>query len=108
MVQSKLIEAFENTGKLGGVGRPGEGLAIDYQVVADIRAFEIQASGGNHARIEISVKLLNDRNGTVKAQRVFAADAPAGGGDNASFIAALEAAFASATADIVGWTLKAI
>lgn len=108
MVQSKLIEAFENTGKLGGVGRPGEGLAIDYQVVADIRAFEIQSAGGDHAHIEISVKILNDRNGTVRAQRVFSADAPARSTSNASFIAALDAAFAQASADIVGWTLKAI
>ena len=108
MVQSKLIEAFENTGKLGGVGRPGEGLAIDYQVVADIRAFEIRSAGGDHAHIEISVKILNDRNGTVKAQRVFSADAPARSTSNANFIAALDAAFAQASADIVGWTLKAI
>ena len=108
MVQSKLVEAFENTGKLGGVGRPGEGLAIDYQVVTDIRAFDIQASGGNHAHVEISVKILNDRNGTVKAQQVFSADAAASGADNASFIAALDVAFAKATAEIVGWTLKSI
>lgn len=26
MVQSKLVEAFEDTGKLGGVGRPGRAL----------------------------------------------------------------------------------
>ena len=108
MVQSKLIEAYENTGKLGGVGRPGEGLAIDYQVVADIRAFEIRSAGGDHGHSEISVKILNDRNGTVKAQRVFSADAPARSTSNASFIAALDAAFAQTSADIVGWTLKAI
>jgi cholesterol transport system auxiliary component len=108
MVQSKLVEAFENTGKLGGVGRPGEGLAIDYQVVSDIRAFEIEADGGNHAHVEISVKILNDRNGTVKAQRVFSGDAPVAGAGNIAFIKALDTAFSGVTADIVGFTLKAI
>jgi cholesterol transport system auxiliary component len=108
MVQSKLVEAFENTRKLGGVGRPGEGLAIDYQVVTDIRAFEIQASGGSRAHIEISVKILNDRNGTVRAQQVFSADAPVKGSDNPGYIAALDAAFARVTTEIVGWTLKSI
>jgi cholesterol transport system auxiliary component len=108
IVQSKLVEAFENSRKLGGVGRPGEGLAIDYQVVSDIRAFEIQASGGSHAHVEISVKLLNDRNGTVRAQRVFTADVPVSGSDNPSFVAGLDAAFSRVTTDIVGWTLKSI
>jgi cholesterol transport system auxiliary component len=108
MVQSKLVEAFENSGKLGGVGRPGEGLAIDYQVVGDIRAFEIQQSGGSHAHVEISVKILNDRNGTVRAQRVFSADVPVRGSDNPSFVAGLDAAFSRVTTDIVGWTLKSI
>ncbi|MFN3502743.1 MAG: ABC-type transport auxiliary lipoprotein family protein, partial [Allorhizobium sp.] len=33
VVQSKLVVAFENTGRLGGVGRPGQGLAIDFQLI---------------------------------------------------------------------------
>ncbi|TMV19784.1 ABC-type transport auxiliary lipoprotein family protein [Rhizobium sp. RM] len=107
MVQSKLVEAFEDTGKLGGVGRPGQGLAIDYQVVTDIRAFEIDTAR-NVANIEISVKLLNDRNGTVKAQEVFRAGARVSGSGNANLVKALDQAFASATRDIVSWTLKSL
>jgi cholesterol transport system auxiliary component len=108
MVQAKLVEAYENSGKLGGVGKPGEGLAIDFQIVSDIRAFQIETSGGDHAHVEISVKVLNDRNGSVKAQHVFSAEAPVSGAGNPAFIAALDAAFAKVTADIVGWTLKSI
>ncbi|MBB3311901.1 cholesterol transport system auxiliary component [Rhizobium sp. BK196] len=107
MVQSKLVEAFENSGKLGGVGKPGQGLAIDYQVVSDIRSFEIDASSGNRAVVEISVKILNDRNGTVRAQQVFRATSSAGG-DNAGFVKGLDHAFAAVTDQIVGWTLKSI
>ncbi len=107
MVQSKLVEAFEDTGKLGGVGRPGQGLAIDYQVVTDIRAFEIDTAR-NVANIEISVKLLNDRNGTVKAQEVFRAGARVSGSGNANLVKALDQAFAAATRDIVSWTLKSL
>lgn len=108
MVQAKLVEAYENSGRLGGVGKPGEGLAIDYQIVTDIRAFQIEKAGGDHAHIELSVKVLNDRNGAVRAQKVFAADAPVSGAGNRAFVAALDAAFARITADIVGWTLKSI
>ena len=107
MVQSKLVEAFEDTGRLGGVGRPGQGLAIDYQVVSDIRAFEIDTKS-NIANIEISVKLLNDRNGTVRAQDVFRASARVSGAGNANFVKALDTAFAAASRQIVAWTLKSL
>jgi len=107
MVQSKLVEAFQDTGHLGGVGRPGQGLAIDYQVVTDIRAFEVDTKN-NVANIEISVQLLNDRNGTVRAQDVFRASARVSGTGNANFVKALDSAFAAASRDIVAWTLKAL
>jgi cholesterol transport system auxiliary component len=108
MVQAKLVQAFENTGRLGGVGRPGEGLAIDYQIATDIRSFEVQTSGADTAVVEISAKLLNDRNGTVRAQKVFRAAVPVGGSGNTAFVKALDAAFAAVTADIVAWTLASI
>lgn len=108
MVQAKLVQAFENTGRVGGVGMPGQGLAIDYQVVTDIRAFEVQTSGADTAVVEISAKLLNDRNGTVRAQKVFRAAVPVRGTGSVAFVKGLDAAFATVTADIVGWTLKSI
>jgi cholesterol transport system auxiliary component len=108
MVQSKLVEAFENTGKLSGVGQPGQGLAIDYQVVADIRAFEIDTSGADVANVEISVKILNDRNGSVRAQRVFRASVPVSGQANAQFVTAINRAFAKVGAEIVDWTIRSL
>ncbi|CAD7045419.1 ABC transporter [Pseudorhizobium endolithicum] len=108
MVQSKLVEAFENSGRLGGVGKPGQGLAIDYQVVTEIRTFEVDTSGADVANVEISVKILNDRNGTVRAQQVFRASAPVSGSENRDFIAALDRAFAQVGAEIVEWSLRAM
>ncbi|MBX9457422.1 MAG: membrane integrity-associated transporter subunit PqiC [Rhizobium sp.] len=108
LVQAKLVEAFENTGRLGGVGKPGQGLAIDFQVVTDIRAFQVETNGATQASVEISVKLLNDRNGTVRAQRIFSATADVQGSGNRNYIAALDRAFAEVSGEIVGWTLKSI
>ncbi|KRB57101.1 ABC transporter [Rhizobium sp. Root708] len=108
MVQAKLVEAFENSGKLGGVGIPGQGLAIDYQVVTDIRAFEISSGNGSHAVVEISAKILNDRNGSVRAQKVFQQAVPAGGGSNDGYVKALDRAFSTVTSQIVDWTLQSI
>ncbi len=106
LVQSKLVEAFENSGRVGGVGKPGQGLAIDYQVVTDIRAFEVSAGSPRVAIVEISAKLLNDRNGTVRAQSVFKATAPVSGSENRHFIEALDKAFAKVGAEMVDWALK--
>lgn len=108
IVQSKLVQAFEASGKLGGVGKPGEGLAIDFQVVTTLRAFEVRTSGPATAVVEIFAKIVNDRNGTVRAQQVFRATAPVAGPGNTAFVAGLDTAFAKVTADIVAWTLNSI
>ncbi len=105
MVQSKLVEAFENSGKLAGVGKPGQGLAIDYQLVSEIRSFAIATGGARRAEVEIFVKVLNDRDGTVKAQRGFRAETPISGSENRAFVKALDAAFSRVNAEIVDWTL---
>jgi cholesterol transport system auxiliary component len=105
IVQARLVEAFQASGSLGGVGMPGEGLAIDYQVVTEIRAFEIRIDGDARAHVELYVKLLNDRNGVVRASRSVSATAPVNGADNDDYVAALDLAFTQASAEIVSWTL---
>ena len=78
-MQARLAETFQRSGSFGGVGKPGEGLAIDYQVIAEIRAFEVGVDGGEQADVELFVRLLNDRNGVVRASRTFNASAPVSG-----------------------------
>ncbi len=102
MVQARLIQAFENSGRFGGVGRPGEGLAIDFQVLTDIQAFEVNQSGSSVAMVEISAKLLNDRNGVVGSSKLFSASVPAAAG-GAEFVNALDSAFDKVAAEIVAW-----
>jgi cholesterol transport system auxiliary component len=104
VVQARLADSFQNSGRFGGVGRPGEGLAIDYQVIVDIRAFEVSVGGGDSANIELFVRVLNDRDGVVRASRTFEASAPVSGAGNDAFVAALDAAFGSAAVDIVNWS----
>jgi cholesterol transport system auxiliary component len=108
IVQSRLIEAIQASGRVGGVGRPGEGLAIDFQIVTEIRQFGVRVAGAPRAEVELFVKLLNDRNGVVRAQRGFSAVAPLVGTGNAAYAAALDAAFAQATREIVAWTLASL
>jgi cholesterol transport system auxiliary component len=107
IVQSRLVQAFENSGRFGGVGRPGEGLAIDHQIITDIRAFEVRTNGADVATVELFVKLLNDRNGVVIASEVFKNSVTAGSGSDA-FVRALDAAFDKTASEIVAWAASEI
>ncbi|OQM75961.1 ABC transporter [Pseudaminobacter manganicus] len=104
IVQARLAETFQGAGSFAGVGKPGEGLAIDYQVITEIRAFDIRVDGGEHAQVELFVRLLNDRNGEVRAARTFSARAPVRGGGNQAYVAALDQAFGTVSTEIVRWT----
>jgi len=108
VVQARLADAFQATGRLGGVGRPGEGLAIDFQVVTDIRAFEVRVYGERRASIEMSVRILNDRNGVVRATRVFTVEMPVAGTGNDAYVAALDAAHHELANQLVTWVLRSI
>ena len=108
IVQARLVEALQATGRLGGVGRPGEGLAIDYQIVTEIRAFDVRIDGQTRAHVELFVKVLNDRNGVVRSSRGFEATVAVSGSGNDAYVAALNRAFAQVAEETVGWVLTAL
>jgi cholesterol transport system auxiliary component len=70
LVQSRLLAALEASGRFRAAGRPGQGLAIDRQVVVEIRAFDYEAAARRVA-IALSVKLMDDRSGRVLAAETF-------------------------------------
>lgn len=110
LVQARVIEAFQRSNSFAGVGRPGEGLAIDYQIVIEIRSFEVMVGqgGADTANVELFVRLLNDRNGNVRASRTFQAAVPVAGAGTDAFANALNLAFQKTAADIVTWTSASI
>jgi len=113
MLQARLAQAFEDTGRLGGVSRPGEGLAIHYQILSDIRSFAIRISKGTgtmgaQAHVEIGIKIVDDRIGQAKATRVFAASSAIEGTDNHAYIQGLERALADILVQIVNWSFDAL
>lgn len=109
LVQARLVQAFEDTRRLAGVGRPGDGLAINYQIISDIRVFGINsAQSPEKADVEIAVKILDDRTGNVRATQIFKAQSPVHGTGNDAYAQALEFAFSEATSQIVNWTLTKI
>lgn len=108
LFQAKLVEAFENTGRVRAVGLPGEGLLIDYQLATDIRAFQLDVNGARTASIEFSAKIINDRNGRVVAVKTFSAQAPASSDKPAEMVAAMNTAMEIILTDFMSWALSRI
>lgn len=105
MVQAKLVESFENTGRAGATAKPGDGLVIDHQLISDLRRFEIDRG---RAVIELSIKLLSDKSGQVLETRIFTATAPVAGTDAGDNARALNRAFDSLARDVVRWVFAEV
>lgn len=105
MVQAKLVESFENTGNAGATAKPGDGLVIDYQLISDLRRFEID---GRRAVVELSIKLLSDKSGQVLETRIFTSAAPVSGQDAGDNARALNRAFEGLAKDVVAWVFARV
>ena len=89
-----------------------EGLSADYQLLIDIRNFQISptmpdAAGANSAtpaaHVAFAAKILGE-NGKIIASRTFDAMVPARETNAAGAVAALDKAFGKAATDLVLWT----
>lgn len=104
LLQAKILESFEATNRTKAVGKPGDGLVIDYQILSNLRAFEFDAITQS-ANIDISVKLVNDRTGQVAGTREFNASAFAPTDSIEDAVYALDEAMDEVIIAIVRWTL---
>ena len=103
LLQAKIIQSFENSNSMRAVVRPMEGLASDYQLLVDIRSFQVSVTGTAEAQVEFTAKILGG-NGRILASRTFSATAPAGDASVAASTKALDQAFGKAAVELVGWT----
>ena len=100
LIQSRLIQTFENSSGLKAVSRPGGGVTPDFQLNSELRAFQIDAARGQ-AVVEMSVKLVQDRSGRIATTRIFTGRVPVGTIDAASAAQALDRALSIVLIDIV-------
>lgn len=103
LLQTRLIQTFENGSRIQAVGRPGDRLVPVAQLNSEIRVFGIDERTGE-AVIEMSVKIVNDRSGRILAGQLFASRVPAGGASSGpAATAALDLAAQSLLRDVVRW-----
>lgn len=101
LVQTRLIETFENAGRVGSVGRPGDGVSADTVLATEIRAFEISAAT-KEASVAITARLIG-ASGRVIAARLFSARAPVDAIDGPNASQALDRALGEVMIQIVRW-----
>ncbi len=108
LVQARAVQAFENASALQSIGRSSDGLAARYQLLLDIRAFELRSGPPEIARVAISAKLLSLSSGRVVAARIVESDVPALSDEANDAVAALNGAFEDAMRDVVAWAGRQI
>ena len=107
LLQTRIIQSFENSGSLGRVNRPVEGLTAEYQLLIDIRRFQLVDAPKLAADAEISAKLVAS-DGRVIAARIFNAEASAKTQEGANAAEALNEAFGKIASALMVWTTDAM
>ena len=102
LVQTKLIQAFENSSRSRSVSRPGDGITADNQLTSEIRAFLLDSRTGE-AVVEISAKLVDIKSGRVLNARIFTAKTPVASAKAAEVAPALDRSTSSVFVDIIRW-----
>ena len=105
LVQARILQSCENAGLMRAVALPGDRVAVDFQLVTDIRAFELSVAEGS-AVVEIAAKIVRQSSGRIAAARVFRASVPSAGTDAPAAVAALNDAFAKVATQMVLWAAK--
>ena len=109
MVQSVIVESFENSGRITAIGRESLSLRADYELRPELRHFEADYAGGGvpAAHVEIAVKLVKVPNRVIIAQRMFEVREPARENQIPAIVDAFNAALQRVARQIIDWTLGA-
>jgi phospholipid/cholesterol/gamma-HCH transport system substrate-binding protein len=107
LVQARIMQSFENAKYFSAVARQAEALSSDYQLLIDLRAFEISTAPTTEAIVELSARLVGE-NGKIRDSHVFRSMLPAQIGDAAMAASALNDAFGQVAKELVIWTASAI
>jgi cholesterol transport system auxiliary component len=104
LVQTRLVESFENARVLRAVGRSG--ILADHNLHTEIRRFELDSSRGEVA-VEIFAR-LSGSGGQAIGGRLFSVRIPVATDDPAYVASALNAALKEVMRQIVTWTTQKV
>jgi phospholipid/cholesterol/gamma-HCH transport system substrate-binding protein len=105
LIQAKLLESFENYDVAHAPTRPMDGVQPDYQILIDIRQFNVGSEDTPAAEIALSTRIL-DKDGKVVASRIFHQDQKIEKLDAPGTVRAFDAAFSNLAKDLVVWVTQ--
>lgn len=109
MLQTLLVESFENTNKIISVGRQSIGLRSDFTLKTEMREFQVEQgpdSNTSTIRVRINAKLVQQPNRVIVGSQSFESrlDIQKGGGMN-DIVIAFDTATGKVIKKLVEWTL---
>lgn len=106
LLRGLLIQAFQDSGRIGGVGAATSGLHADFALAIDLYDFETQYRDGRpQAVIRLNAKLTDLSVNRVRVARTFEVTSPAGGAQAGDAAAAMQDALDRLLPSMVGWAL---
>lgn len=107
MVQTLIIESFENSGKIVSVGRESLGLRADYLLKLELREFQAEYQEGPlpRAHVAISAKLVKLPSRQIVAAQTFEGYETASADTVEEVVNAMDVALGRVLRDMVVWTL---
>jgi phospholipid/cholesterol/gamma-HCH transport system substrate-binding protein len=106
LLQARLIQSFENYDIAHAPLRSADGVEADYQLLIDIREFQVAAGTQPTAKIAFSARLL--KQGKVVAARLFSASQAVDKVEPSAVVAAFDAAFAGVARELIAWTVQTL
>lgn len=110
IVQDAIIQTFERAEGPAPL-RPGDGIASDYDLSLDLRAFEADYDQGEAAapliRVTVGARLISSAR-NLAGSSLFSAEARAASNTMTDIVAAFEQATAQMAADLVAWSAATV
>jgi len=108
MVQTLLVESFENSGQIVSIGRETFGLRADYVLKTELREFQAEYLDSEipSVRVRLNAKLVRMPQRRIVAGENFETLVQADSRGFADIIRALDAGLGDVMKDAVQWTLR--
>jgi phospholipid/cholesterol/gamma-HCH transport system substrate-binding protein len=107
LLQARLIESFENYDIARAPLRAADVGQTDYQLLIDVRRFQVETGSQPAAQIALSARIL-DKSGKIVASHLFEQSERLDKIEPQAAVSAFEEAFGRLAKDLVSWTVQTL
>lgn len=107
LIQQLLLQAFQDTAGLAGIGAPAGILQADFALQSSLQDFQAEYRSAKVpiVAIRLSAQLVDNSTGRALAARTFAVEQPCAGAGMPEVFAAFQAALNQLLPQVVAWTV---